>query len=63
MTEPEPDVILTLTVREIHENGDAKWSKWSVDVWQAEGRTVAEFAQILRQIADGFESGQVKRIL
>lgn len=44
--------MLRLTVR-----GDG-----SVEVWQREGRTATDFAELLREIADNFESGNVKRV-
>lgn len=46
------DVVLTLTLRD-----DGR-----INVWQREGRVGAEFARILRQIADGFESNNVRRV-
>lgn len=55
-TEHAPDEILTLTVRD-GENGG-----WVVDVWQREGRSGADLAKLLRQIAAGFAQGEVKRI-
>lgn len=48
----EPDVMLVLTLRD----GDV------VEIWQREGRSGIELARILRNIADGFEQGDVRRI-
>lgn len=49
---PGPDVMLILTVRD----GDL------VEIWQREGRSGIELARILRNIADGFEQGDARRI-
>jgi hypothetical protein len=46
------DVVLKLT---LHEDN-------KVEIWQREGRSGIELARILRQIADGFEQGDVRRI-
>lgn len=53
-TAPEvpQDLVLTL---QLHENGH-------IEVWQREGRTGPDFAKLLRQIADAFETGEnIKR--
>lgn len=53
MAEPKPeDPVLIVTLRQ-----DGR-----VEVWQRDGRTTAELAGILEWMADGFASGDAKRI-
>jgi hypothetical protein len=50
--EHAPDVVLVLT---LHDDGIC-------ELWQRDGRTVAELAAILRGLADDFENPTTRRI-
>lgn len=56
-TPPGEDVVFILTVKDHAVKDHAV-----VEIWQREGRSGGELASMLRQIADGFEHGDVTRL-
>lgn len=52
----DPDIVLELRVR------DTEAGKWNIELYQREGRRGAALAAMLRQIADGFDDPEIKRI-
>lgn len=49
---PPPDVVFVLAARD----------GGRVEIWMREGYSGVEFAAILREMADGFESGMAVRV-